>query len=113
VYEGVDINHIDRTGTYRASRPSEHVPDWDTAAPQSVILDEPVSDLVDMARVMAGSPEFQRNLTHMFWMYAVGHEPEPDEHADFDALWTSMPGDGWSANRLLHRLIDTDAFGAP
>jgi hypothetical protein len=113
VYEGIDINAIDRTGTYRATRPEEHVPGWDVAAPQSVILDEPVTDLVDMARVMSESAEFQRNLTHVFWRYAVGHEPEPDEYPDFEALWTSLPGDGYSANRLLHRLIDTDAFGAP
>jgi hypothetical protein len=113
VYEGIDINAIDRTGTYRETRPGEHVPGWDAAAPQSVILDEPVTDLVDMARVMSNSAEFQRNLTHVFWMYAVGHEPEPDEYPDFEALWTSMGGDGYSANRLLHRMIDTDAFGAP
>jgi hypothetical protein len=66
-----------------------------------------------MARVMADSPEFSRNLANMFFVYAVGHDAQPDELAELDALWTSLPEDGYSANRLLHRLIDTDAFGTP
>jgi hypothetical protein len=46
-------------------------------------------------------------------VYAVGHEPQPEELAEFEAIWTALPEDGFSANRLLHRLIDTDAFGTP
>jgi Protein of unknown function (DUF1585) len=112
-YEGVDINHLDRTGTFRAERPAEHIAAWADEAPSSVVLDQPAADLVAQARLMADSREFQRNLAHVFFVFAVGHEPQVDELDEFDALWTSLPGDGYSANRLLHRLIDTDAFGAP
>src|SRR5262249_52265817 len=101
-YEGIDINHIDRTGKYRAERPSEHVPDWDAIAPQYVVLDQKVSSLVELAGVMANSREFQRNLGNVFFTYAVGHPPQPEDLEEFDAVWTSLPQDGYSANRLLH-----------
>lgn len=112
-YEGIDIEHLDRTGTYRPERPAERIPAWEEMAPQAVILDQDASSLVEQAGIMANSPEFQRTLAATFFEYAVGHEPQPDEVVEFEALWTSMPADGYSANRLLHRLIDTEAFGAP
>lgn len=112
-YEGIDINRLDLTGNYRSDRPSQRIPDWDTANPRFVVLDQEVGDLVALATVMADSREFQRNLGHMFFVYAVGHEPRPDELDEFDAVWTSLPTDGYSANRLLHRLVDTEAFGTP
>lgn len=112
-YEGIDIDHLDRTGQFRAERPADHIPGWLEAAPQSVVLDRPVSSLVEIAGVMSESPEFQRNLANMFFVYAVGHEARPDEEDELEAVWTAMPSDGYSANRLLHRIIDTDAFGTP
>lgn len=112
-YEGIDLRNLDRTGTFRPERPVERVPGWEEICPTMVILDQEVSSLVEMAEVMANSREFQRNLAEMFFVYAIGHQPGPDELAEFDAIWTAMPSDGYSANRLLHRLIDTDAFGVP
>ncbi len=112
-YEGIDLNNLKRTGQFRPERPSERIPGWDDAQPESVVLDRPVADLVEMAQEMARSREFQRNLAHMFFVYALGHEPLPDELGEFDAIWTALPADGYSANNLLHRLVDTDAFGTP
>jgi hypothetical protein len=112
-YEGIDLNNLNRTGQYRATRPSERIPGWDSAEPEFVVLDRQVDSLVELAAVMSQSREFQRNLAHVFFVYAVGHEPRPDELDEFDAIWTAMPTDGYSANRLLHRLVDTDAFGIP
>lgn len=112
-YEGIDINNLKNTGLYLPNRPSQRIPGWDAAMPEYVVLDQEVESLVELAGVMARSREFQRHLAHAFFVYAVGHEPLPDELAEFDAVWTAMPGDGYSANRLLHRLVDTDAFGVP
>jgi len=112
-YEGIDLNNLNRTGQYRATRPSERIPGWDEAEPEFVVLDRQVDSLVELAAVMSQSREFQRNLAHVFFVYAMGHEPRPDELDEFDAVWTAMPADGYSANRLLHRLVDTDAFGIP
>ncbi len=112
-YEGIDLKNIDRTGKYRPERPAERIPGWDEAQPEFVVLDQKVDSLVDLAREMSESREFQRNLAQMFFVYAVGHRPLPDELDEFDAVWTAMPTDGYSANRLLHRIVDTDAFGIP
>lgn len=112
-YEGIDINKLSNTGQYIPSRPSNRIPGWDTAQPEYVVLDQQVGSLVELAAVMSQSREFQRNLAHVFFVYAVGHEPRPDELDEFDAVWTAMPADGYSANRLLHRIVDTDAFGIP
>jgi hypothetical protein len=112
-YEGIDINKLSNTGQFIPSRPSLRIPGWDAAQPEYVVLDQKVDSLVELAAVMSQSREFQRNLAHVFFVYTVGHEPRPDELEEFDAVWTSMPADGYSANRLLHRLVDTDAFGTP
>ncbi|MBZ5712886.1 DUF1585 domain-containing protein [Nannocystis pusilla] len=112
-YEGIDLKNLSRTGQYRPERPTERIPGWDEAQPEFVVLDRKVENLVELAQQMAQSREFQRNLADMFFVYAVGHEPLPDELEEFDAVWTAMPADGYSANRLLHRLVDTDAFGVP
>jgi hypothetical protein len=112
-YEGIDINNLSRTGQYRLERPSERIPGWDAAQPEFVVLDQKVDSLVDLAHKMADSREFQRHLALTFFVYTIGHEPLPDELDEFEAVWTTMPTDGYSANRLLHRLVDTDAFGIP
>ena len=44
---------------------------------------------------------------------ALSRGPNPGELVEFTALWRGLPKDGFSANRLIHRLIDTRAFGVP
>lgn len=114
-YEGFDMTNAPALviGTYRPERPAARIPGWEEAKPDFIVLGQKVENLVEMARVMADSPEFSRNLAHTMFVYAVGHSPEPEELAEFEAIWTALPEDGYSANRLLHRLIDTDAFGTP
>lgn len=114
-YEGFDMTNAPSLviGTYRPDRPAARIPGWEEAPPDFIVLGQKVSSLVEMARVMADSPEFSRNLAHMFFVHATGHEPLPEELDELDAIWTALPEDGYSANRLLHRLIDTDAFGTP
>ena len=114
-YEGFDMTNAPSLviGTYRPERPAARIPGWDEAKPDFIMLGQKVDNLVEMARVMADSPEFSRNLANMFFVYAVGHEAQPEEIPELEAIWTALPEDGYSANRLLHRLIDTDAFGTP
>lgn len=77
------------------------------------LFGEPVTDLVDWAWRASDSDYFKRNLANMFFEHALGHEPGPADQEEFLALWQSLPEDGYSANRLIHRLVDTDAFGVP
>jgi hypothetical protein len=106
-YEGID--YIAGTGTYNPDRPRQLMPGWD--APQAVLLGEPVKDLVEWAQVAADSDAFARNLASLFFEHAFERPPSVAERAAFEALWRALPEDGYSANRLLHRLVDLDAFG--
>lgn len=101
------------TGTYSPTRPLAKMPGWDPEVQQTVLLGHEVADLLEWAQVASESDEFKRNIAAMFFKHALGREPEGDEQAEFLTLWQSLPADGWSANRLIHRLVDTQAFGAP
>lgn len=107
-YEGISGG---RTGTYREQRPSRQIPGW--SDPKSVIYDTEVSSVVEWASVAAESDAFKRNLAQMFFEHALQRPPGPAEAEVFAALWRSLPEDGYSVNRLLHRLVELDAFGAP
>jgi hypothetical protein len=76
------------------------------------LFGEPIVDLRQWAALAADSDAFKKNLTLMFYRYAMGRDPQAHEAAAFEALWRSLPEDGHSANRLLHRLIDQPAFGS-
>jgi hypothetical protein len=88
---------------------------WPTVgdARQAFFFNQPVADLVDWSQRAAASDLFKRNHTLTFFRHAVGRDPLPDEEAELQALWRSMDEDGYETPRLLHRLIDTNAFGVP
>ena len=112
-YEGIRINADLRFGDYIPERPRERVPGWDPARQKSSLLGVEVPDLVAWAKVAAASDEFKRAMAQLFFEHALGRAPAPSESEEFIALWRSLPDDGYSANKLLHRLIDTLAFGRP
>lgn len=112
-YEGIRMNIDLRFGDYIPERPRERMPLWNPSVQQSAILGTKVTSLVEWAKVAADSDEFKRAMTLMFFNHAVGRSPLPEEQTDLVALWRTLPEDGYSANRLLHRLIDTLAFGRP
>ena len=70
-----------------------------------------VPDLVAWANEAADSDFFKRTHTLTFFKHAVGREPCPDEAEEFEALWRSMSDDNYETPALLHRLVDTNAFG--
>jgi hypothetical protein len=49
----------------------------------------------------------------MFFRHALGRAPGPDDQKDFVAMIRAVESDGYSANRLIHRFVDTDTFGSP
>ena len=53
------------------------------------------------------------SLAEMFFEQALGVAPGPADHDEVTALWQALPEDQYSANRLIHRLVDTNAFGCP
>lgn len=108
---GYDI--LGNIGGFNANRPLERIPGWDDEKQRPYVLGKPVKDLVELVRVAAESDPFKRNLALIFFTHALGAEPSLAQQTEFNALWRSLPEDGYSANRLIHRLVDTNSFGAP
>lgn len=105
-YNGIEISLFGNpTGRYEEDRTP-----W---GGDGFLFGQPVLDVVDWAHTASDSDLFKRNLASMFFEHALGHGPQPGDNTQFAALWQSLPEDGYSANRLLHRLVDTDAFGVP
>ncbi len=77
------------------------------------VLGQPVSDLVEWAQVAANSDDFKRNISQMLFEAVLQRSPGPGDSTDFAGLWQGLEGDDYSANRMLHRLVDTEAFGRP
>ncbi len=100
------------TGVYDPNRPTYFVPDWDPTRP-SAIFGQPVDSVVQWGQVASESIYFRRAMAQMFFAHALGGEPGPGEYDELEAIIASIPDDGYSANRMIHRIVDTDAFGAP
>ncbi|HEY6878184.1 MAG TPA: DUF1585 domain-containing protein [Polyangiales bacterium] len=100
-------------GGYDQGRAAKVMPGWSDTEQQPVIFGKEVGSLRAWAEVAANSDAFARNLAMIFFEHALSRGPTPPEMDEFTALWRSLPDDGYSANRLIHRLIDTQAFGVP
>ncbi|MET0344452.1 MAG: DUF1585 domain-containing protein [Polyangiales bacterium] len=100
-------------GIYDPNRPKKRMPKWSASEQQPWLLGQKVSSLREFAQVAAESDEFARNLASIFFMHALTREPDAADFAEFNPLWQKLPEDKFSANKLIHRLIDTQAFGAP
>jgi hypothetical protein len=112
-YEGVVISITVPFGSFNAGRPKSLMPAWDPARQKASLLGKPVKDLVEWARVAADSDEFKRTIADMFFRQALSRSALPDELMEFNVLWQSSTSDGHSADKMLHRLVDTHAFGSP
>jgi hypothetical protein len=106
-YEGI---RGPATGSYDATRPSR-IPNWQQN--KGSLLGKPISNAREFGEVAVESELFRRNLAQMFVRHAIERDPAPQEQGELKALWLGIPADGWSANRLVHRLIDTSMFGGP
>jgi hypothetical protein len=112
-YEGVVLSPFVTFGGYDPGRPRRMIPAWDPARQKSVLLGKPVKNLLEWAQVAVASDEFKRNLADMFFQHALHRTPSASELSDFNALWQSAEDDGFSAERMIHRVVDTHAFGSP
>ena len=99
--------------SYDPNRPNE-LGLWNLEEePFSALFANPVTDLVDLAQQAANSEPFQREITRLFYRHVIGHDPRPEDSAEFIQLWRSLPLDGYSPRLLHHRIIDATAFGVP
>lgn len=109
-YTGIQFPSI---GVYSETRPASMIEGWDELDYKSEVLGQPVESLVEWAAVAAESDEFKRAMTATLWAHAFGREPQPDEAIAFEEAWMALPDDGYSANALIHRIVDSHTFGAP
>lgn len=111
-YEGI-ILEGGKTGTYDPERPSALIASWDDAPRSSTLFGAPIDSVVDWGRAASDSPAFARAMTMTLYTHALGRAPTPDEAAAFSELVDTLAADGYSANRLIHRIVDTEGFGTP
>ena len=119
-YEGIQPAAVALNGGYDPSLVDD-MPAWADANPVPHLLGVPIpwpgpetSALVLWAELAANSDAFKRTLALSVFRQALDRDPAPDELAEFTAWWSAWGDDqGWSANQLIHALVDTDAFGAP
>ncbi|MEM7679186.1 MAG: hypothetical protein AAF449_24675, partial [Myxococcota bacterium] len=79
-----------------------------------VIFGQPVSNLLEWAEVAANSDAFARALTLDYWRHLMGESPRPTELNEFETLWRDlMMTHNYGVERMLHDLIDTEAYGVP
>jgi hypothetical protein len=70
-----------------------------------------VANLGEWARVASESDAFKQTLAGMFFKFAVGQTPSSSQHrADYTRLWQNLDEDGYSADLMLHRLVETLSF---
>ncbi len=105
-YNGIEGG---KSGVYDPERPASLIPDW--ADNPMHLLGQPVSDVVEWAKVASESDLFRRHIATLLFTHALGRAPGPRDEAGFTAAWGAMPEDGHSARRLIHRLVDLPAFG--
>ncbi len=105
-YNGIKVGMNDNpSGQYDPNRSA-----WDG---DGVIFGERVKDLVDWAHFAANSDAFLRNIGEMFYQQALGHLPTPRDLTEFIANWKALPEDDYRAEKFIHRLVDSAAFGVP
>jgi hypothetical protein len=65
-------------------------------------------------QVAANSEAFRRATVRDYWRLLLGEAPRPSEQDEFNALVEAFgAAHSYSVERMLHDLIDTEAYGAP
>jgi hypothetical protein len=78
------------------------------------LFGEPVADLVEWAELAANSEAFRRATVRDYWRILVGEDPTDATAEEFDALVADF-GEvhAYQVERMLHALVQTEAYGAP
>ena len=77
------------------------------------VLGQPYEDLVEWGQIAANSDDFAIAAVSDYWRLFVGRDPLTTEQEEFEMLWRALKDDhGYSIERMLHDLIDTEAYGA-
>ncbi len=76
------------------------------------ILGQTVDTLQEWAQVAANSEFFAQNVVNDYWTLVFGREPQAGEREEYETLWLGlMTQYDYDVERMLHGLIDTEAYG--
>lgn len=75
------------------------------------IFGEPVADLREWCSIAANSEPFTRKIAETFFQYTFHRTPSAQDLEMIESLAAALPGDDYSVDALLHRLVDSTAFG--
>ncbi|MCB9523754.1 MAG: hypothetical protein H6702_10325 [Myxococcales bacterium] len=119
-YEGIVV------GNFREQLPFAYSPNRmqhyvDTDGPRVAetpeagrILGQDVANLREWAQVAANSDAFAQATVRDYWKVFMGEAPRDAEQAEFVALWQAFRGEHeYRVERMLHALIETEAYGVP
>lgn len=90
-------------GTYSANRQP-----WEA---DGAILGQPVNNLLEWTEVARNSDDFKKKMASDIFHFALSRDPYTREAEEFENLWKGLPADGYSINKMIHRFVDTMAFG--
>lgn len=114
-YEGIAGFATGRHNTARLTRYGAEEGSRVREIPEAGFLfGEPVADVVEWAQVAANSEHFARATVRDYWRILVGADPSDATAAEFDALVADFPArHAYQVERMLHALVQTEAYGAP
>ncbi len=106
-YNGIETSVVEiltnATGSFKADRQP-----WEA---QGFIQGQPVKNLNDWADKARNSDLFKQNIARTMFRQAMSRDILPHESEEFEKLWKGLPDDKYSFNKLIHRFIETNAFG--
>lgn len=78
------------------------------------LLGQPVADLMEWAQVAANSDEFAEATVSDYWRILFGRKPTAAERPEFETLSREFQTvHNYRVERMLHALIETEAYGVP
>ncbi len=78
------------------------------------VLGQRVENLTEWAQVASSSDEFAAATVMDYWHLLMGAAPEANQQEAYKTLWQDLKGkNNYSVERMLHDLIDTEAYGVP
>lgn len=86
-----------------------------TSMPEAgVLMGQPVANLMEWAQVAANSDAFAAATVKDYWKLVMGHAPTPEEQDEFLEVWQAFRGrHNYRVEKMLHQLIETEAYGVP
>lgn len=78
------------------------------------VFDQQVPDLMTWASVAADSEQFARATVTDYWILLMGENVRPEYSEEFANLWQRfMTDNSYGVERMLHELIETEAYSVP